>query len=251
MDYKQIYKTAAEKKEIIAIDKKKLLWIEEVLEKKKEERKKLFGEICEMEYSIKKLEKITFDNILKKLKEDYDWIYRRKCERMKMTKAKYEEMLVEIEILRQKRNRIGSHIRQEKQKLDKLQQELKIYPEAQDMLKEQEKQKEIILNRAEELKREIAFVEERIVLSEEAKREFMGEEKKAGPYMAAQTALNIISIGITGTVTFDLNNVLNSNSDQLQNNIIQKEREVFNMTDQLSMLKSQLKEIESKLEEYN
>lgn len=257
MDYQQIYKEAMEKREMIAIDNKKLLWIEAVLDKKKEDQKVLFSEMCEMEYTVKRLEKITVDNLLKRLKGKYQGLYERAYAGMKLVKAKYDELIAEIEDLKQERSKTGSHMRQAKRDLEKLQQELKKYPEAEAILKEQEKQKEMLSHREEELKREIAFAEGRIVLAEETKKGLMEEARDAKVYDMLdddEVIADIIRGGLkavcTGTPTIDLKNVLNSNHDQLRDNIVQQERDVYSLTYQLSALKDELKEIESKLEEY-
>ncbi len=132
-----------------------------------------------------------------------------------------------------------------------MQQELKGYPQAQVILKEQAKQKEMLSERAKELKREIAFAEERIVIVEERKKELI-EEAKAYDIVDDDTIIQDIIKGAfkviytSGLITTDLKNILNH--DQLENNIIQKEQDLFSLTNQLSTLKSKLKEIESKLE---
>ncbi len=253
-NYQQIYNKIGKKKEIIEIGKKKLLWIEEVLERKKGEWNFFCSEVYTMSYELRKMEKYTFENILKRIKETYQGLYERQCQRLKLAKEKQKELEAEIENLRQDRDKIGSSIRQEKRELDKLQQELKEYPQAQVILKEQAKQKEMLSERAKELKREIAFTEERIVIIEERKRELMEEAKAYNIVDDDDTIIEDIIKGAFKMIcagglltTTDLKNILNH--DQLENNIIQKERDLFSLTNQLSTLKSELKEIESKLEE--
>ena len=113
---------------------------------------------------------------------------------------------------------------------------------------------EMLSERAKELKREIAFTEERIVIIEERKRELMEEAKAYNIVDDDDTIIEDIIKGAFKMIcagglltTTDLKNILNH--DQLENNIIQKERDLFSLTNQLSTLKSELKEIESKLEE--
>lgn len=247
-NYQQIYN---KKKERIEIGKEKLFWIEDTLERKKGKWNFFCSEIYTINYELRKIEKYTFKNILKRIKGNYQELYERQCQRLKLAKEKQKELEPEIENLRQDRDKIGSSIRQEKRELDKLQQELKGYPQAQVILKEQAKQKEMLSERAKELKREIAFAEERIVIVEERKKELI-EEAKAYDIVDDDTIIQDIIKGAfkviytSGLITTDLKNILNH--DQLENNIIQKEQDLFSLTNQLSTLKSKLKEIESKLE---
>ena len=176
MEYKETDDRILQKREETAVEKRKRIRNEQLIEKKKEELDALCSEMYAKKQDVDELKKNSLGNLLRKIAGSYDQSYEKEYREYVEAKLKYDEMTAAVEALQKETERLGSSIRQAEREIDRLYEELSGEPQAAEVLAELEEKKTERYQRLKELKEAVSAVENVIALAAETKKAY--EEAK-------------------------------------------------------------------------
>ena len=176
MGYQETYDRILQKREETAVEKRKRIRNEQLIEKKKEELDALCSEMYAKKQDVDELKKNSLGNLLRKIAGSYDQSYEKEYREYVEAKLKYDEMTAAVEALQKETERLGSSIRQAEREIDRLYEELSGEPQAAEVLAELEEKKTERYQRLKELKEAVSAVENVIALAAETKKAY--EEAK-------------------------------------------------------------------------
>lgn len=176
MGYQETYDRILQKREETAVEKRKRIRNEQLIEKKKEELDALCSEMYAKKQDVDELKKNSLGNLLRKIAGSYDQSYEKEYREYVEAKLKYDEMTAAVEALQKETERLGSSIRQAEREIDRLYEELSGEPQAAEVLAGLEEKKTERYQRLKELKEAVSAVESVITLAAETKKAY--EEAK-------------------------------------------------------------------------
>ena len=172
MGYQETYDRILQKREETAVEKRKRIRNEQLIEKKKEELDALCSEMYAKKQDVDELKKNSLGNLLRKIAGSYDQSYEKEYREYVEAKLKYDEMTAAVEALQKETERLGSSIRQAEREIDRLYEELSGEPQAAEVLAELEEKKTERYQRLKELKEAVSAVENVIALAAETKKAY-------------------------------------------------------------------------------
>ena len=151
MGYQETYDRILQKREETAVEKRKRIRNEQLIEKKKEELDALCSEMYAKKQDVDELKKNSLGNLLRKIAGSYDQSYEKEYREYVEAKLKYDEMTAAVEALQKETERLGSSIRQAEREIDRLYEELSGEPQAAEVLAGLEEKKTERYQRLKEL----------------------------------------------------------------------------------------------------